>query len=67
MTDTEKLESDDDSTRSVVDRVLIAFTKAVGEEDGYGDIAIRLKATVLDERDLSEAALERALFEVEQS
>lgn len=66
MTETDTPE-EDDKTLSVVDRVLTTFTKAVATEDGFGDIAVRLKATLLDKRDLSEAALERALFEVEQS
>lgn len=66
MTDTETLQ-EDEKTLSVVDRVLTAFITAVAAEDGYGEIASRLKATLLNKRDLSEAALERALFEVEQS
>jgi len=57
----------DDAALSVVDRVLTAFTKSLAEEDGYSDIAARLRETLLDKRDFSETALELALFEVEQS
>lgn len=66
MTDNETLQ-EDEKTLSVVDRVLTAFVTAVAAEDGYDEIASRLKATLLNKRDLSEAALERSLFEVEQS
>jgi hypothetical protein len=52
---------------SVVDRVLTAFVTAVGAEVGYANIANHLQETLLVKRDRSEAALERALFEVEQA
>jgi hypothetical protein len=66
MTDTAVSIADDKDTLSVVDRVLAEFTKALAEEEGFGDIANRLKETLLDKRDMSEAALGRAIFEVEQ-
>lgn len=66
MADQAAGQSKDENALSVVDRVLAAFVKAIGEEDGYGDVAERLRATLLDKRDMNEAALARALFEVEE-
>lgn len=66
MTDITVSIADDKDTLSVVDRVLVEFTEALAEEEGFGDIAIRLKKTLLDERDMSEVSLGRAIFEVEQ-
>lgn len=67
MTDDGTLEAEGESAFSLVERILAAFIKSVDEEEGYGDVAKRLTQILLDERELSEAALERALFEVEQS
>ena len=55
------------SDMSVVDRVFTSFLDAVAGTDGYADVAERLRITLLDNRDLSEAALERALFAVQPS
>lgn len=51
---------------SVVDRVLTEFINAVAAEDGYSEISVRLKGAILEKRDFSEVAIERALFGVEQ-
>lgn len=51
---------------SVVDRVLTEFINAVAAEDGYSEISARLKGAILEKRDFSEVAIERALFGVEQ-
>lgn len=67
MADQPEIYELDKSGLSVVDRVLILFTKTVGEVDEYADIAQRLRETLIDKRDMTEAALERALFQVEQS
>ncbi|MGO8089719.1 hypothetical protein AB9E29_21595 [Rhizobium leguminosarum] len=66
MTEQEKADATERNNLSVVDRVLVEFIDAVAAEDGYSEISVRLKHTMLDERDFSEAALERALFGVEQ-
>ncbi|MBS3025645.1 hypothetical protein [Acidiphilium multivorum] len=66
MVDTEGSVADAEDALSVVDRVLVEFTKVLAEEEGFGDIANRLKETLLDKRDMSETALGRAIFEVEQ-
>jgi hypothetical protein len=66
MTDTTVSIADDKDSLSVVDRVLVEFTRALAEEEGFGDIAIRLKEALLDKRDMSEVTLGRAIFEVEQ-
>jgi hypothetical protein len=66
MVNTEVSVADAEDTLSVVDRVLVKFTKALAEEEGFGDIANRLKETLLDKRDMSETSLGRAIFEVEQ-
>lgn len=67
MMDHTKPDTGVDSDLSVVDRVLTEFTEAVAGEDGYADVAKRLRIALLEKRDVSEAALERALFDVEQS
>lgn len=66
MVDTKVSVADAEDTLSVLDRVLVEFMKALAEEEGFGDIANRLKETLLDKRDMSETALGRAIFEVEQ-
>lgn len=55
------------SELSVVDRIFTSFVDAVASTDGISDIAERLRITLLDNRDLSEAALEHALFDVQPS
>ncbi len=55
-----------DASLSVVDRVLLAFTSEVTEREGLGDVGTRLADTLLVKKDFSEAALQRALFEVDQ-
>lgn len=65
MADTEVSVAYVDDTISVVERVFVEFTKALAEEEGFDDIASRLKETLLDKRDMGEAALGRAIFEVE--
>jgi hypothetical protein len=55
------------SELSVVDRVITAFTKAVAEQDGLAEVASRLSETLIVKKDLSEAAILRALFEGNQA
>lgn len=55
------------SDLSVLDRIFTSFVEAVASTDGCADIAERLRVTILDNRDLSEVALERALFDVQPS
>ncbi|QGJ72873.1 hypothetical protein [Sinorhizobium meliloti] len=64
MTDQDKTDTSNDL--SVVDRVLTEFINAVAAEDGYSEISARLKDAILEKREFNEAALERALFGVEQ-
>ncbi|MGZ2457768.1 hypothetical protein [Rhizobium anhuiense] len=66
MAEQEKADATERNNLSVVDRVLIEFIDAVAAEDGFSEISARLKHAILDARDFSEAALERALFGVEQ-
>lgn len=66
MTEQDKTDTTESSDLSVVDRVLTEFIKAVAAEDGFSEISARLKDTILEKRDFNEAALERALFGVEQ-
>lgn len=66
MTEQHKIDTTESSDLSVVDRVLTEFINAVAAEDGYSEISARLKDAILEKRDFSEAALERALFGVEQ-
>jgi len=66
MTNTAVSIADAEDSLSVVDRVLLEFTKALAKQEGFGDIAVRLKETLLDKRDMSETSLGRAIFEVEQ-
>lgn len=59
----EQVDSEKNQTDlSVVDRVLTEFVEAVEAEDGYKEIADRLHQALLAKKDLSEASLERALF-----
>ena len=51
---------------SVIDRVLSAFTEAVAAAEGLDDVSKRLADTLITNKDLSEAALHRALFEADQ-
>jgi hypothetical protein len=66
MTDKEAAEGNTESAMSLVGRVLTSFIATVAQEEGYDATAARLKTALLDKRDLSEACLQRALFEVEQ-
>jgi len=66
MTELDKPDIIESNDLSVVDRVLTEFINAVAAEDGYLEISARLKDGILEKRDFSEAALERALFGVEQ-
>jgi hypothetical protein len=47
---------------SVCDRVLSVFVDAIAEDPYVGDIADRLRETVLVNGDVSEPALRKALF-----
>lgn len=58
-----KVEADADL--SVINRVLSAFTEALAA-DGLDDVSKRLAETLIAKKDLSEAALHRALFEADQ-
>ena len=51
-----------DPPASVARRVLGSFVDAVGEDPEVGDTADRLRATILENGDLSEPALRKALF-----
>jgi hypothetical protein len=48
---------------SLVDRIFTSFIDALAGTDGCAAIAERLSGTLLDDRDLSETALDRALFD----
>lgn len=67
MSETSDAEAAADLDLPVVERVFKAFVDAVANEADCMEIADRLKTTILDKHDFSEAALERALFGVEQS
>lgn len=66
MAEQDKPDTIETNDLSVVDRVLTEFINAVAAEDGYSEISARLKDAILEKRDFNEAALERALFGVEQ-
>ncbi|WP_186442350.1 hypothetical protein [Methylorubrum populi] len=51
---------------SLVDRIFTAFINALAVTEGCSGISERLRVTLLDDRDMSEAALDRALFDVHQ-
>lgn len=51
-----------DGGASVVDRILGAFLTKVETEDGLNDVGGRLRKTLLEKRDDSEAALKAAMF-----
>ncbi len=55
-------ESQKNQTLSVSKRVLEKFVAAVGEEPDLKDVAARLKKTLVDDDNSSEAALRQALF-----
>jgi hypothetical protein len=65
---TDKIDSkiEAEAELSVIDRVLSAFTEAVAATDGLDDVSKRLADTLITKKDLSEAALHRALFEADQ-
>jgi hypothetical protein len=52
---------------SVAHTVLDAFFKALGETDGYTDIAQRLRDTVIKKKSFAEAAVKTAIFGGDQS
>lgn len=66
MTDTIDSKVKSKAELSVIDRVLAAFTEAVAATDGHDDVSKRLADTLITKKDLSEAALHRALFEADQ-
>ena len=47
---------------SVVTRILTSFVDAVDAEDDLKEVAERLRETVVEKRELNEAALRTALF-----
>ncbi|MCK2056252.1 hypothetical protein [Methylobacterium sp. 37f] len=51
---------------SLVDRIFATFIDALAGTADCADIAERLKVTLMVDRDLSEAALDRALFDAQQ-
>ena len=67
MTETNGDSGEHSPELSVVDRVLTAFTTAVAEQDGLADVARRLAESLIDKKDLSEVAIQRALFEVDET
>jgi hypothetical protein len=52
---------------SVMDRVFSAFTEAVAATEGLENVSKRLAETLIAKKDLSEAALHRALFDADQA
>jgi hypothetical protein len=48
--------------QSVANRVLSTFIAAVGEDEALTEIAIRLKAVLLDSEAVNEASLRQAIF-----
>jgi len=67
MTDPIEPKAEADTELSVIDRVLSAFTEAVAATEGLEDVSKRLDETLITKKDLSEAALYRALFEADQA
>ncbi|MDO9338639.1 MAG: hypothetical protein Q7T61_19780 [Caulobacter sp.] len=67
MTDPIELVAEAQAELSVIDRVFSAFTEAVGATEGLEDVSKRLAETLIAKKDLSEAALHRALFETDQA
>ena len=57
------LVTDEAESTSVTARVLSTFLDALAAEEGYEDVAKRLRETMLTRADLSERALRTALFE----
>lgn len=51
---------------SLVDRIFASFIDALAGKADCADIAERLRDTLIVDRDLSEAALDRALFDTQQ-
>lgn len=66
MKDTIDSKVEAEAELSVIDRVLSAFTEAVAATEGLDDVSKRLADTLITKKDLSEAALHRALFEADQ-
>jgi hypothetical protein len=66
MTDKIDPKAEAEADLSVTDRVLSAFIEAVAATDGLGDVSKRLADTLIAKKDLTEAALHRALFEADQ-
>ena len=64
MTESYESKSDESSPvpSSVAHTVLGTFFKALGETEGYADIAQRLKDTVLKKESFAEAAIKAAIF-----
>ena len=50
---------------TVVDRVLMSFVEAVQADDEVKDLAERLRQTLIENQNMSEAALRAAMFESE--
>jgi len=67
MTDPIEPKADAKAELSVGDRVFSAFTEAVAAAEGLEDVSKRLAETLIVKKDLSEAALHRALFEADQA
>lgn len=55
------------SAPSVVDGILQSFVITLATEEGMAEVAVRLKATVVDKRSYAEAALRASLFDEEAS
>jgi hypothetical protein len=67
MTDPIEPKAETEAELSVIDRVLSAFTKAVAATESLEDVSKRLAETLITKKDLSEAALHRAIFEADQA
>lgn len=52
-----------DGPGTVVDRVLSSFIDAVQADDDVNDLAERLRQTLVEKHNMSEAALRTAMFE----
>lgn len=67
MTDSIEPKAEAEAELSVIDRVLSAFTRAVAATEGLEDVSRRLTETLITKKDLSEAALHRAIFEADEA
>jgi hypothetical protein len=60
--ESENVDENGDQARSVAERILQAFIKALAAEPDLEAVAARMKTEIIDKEGRSEAALRRALF-----